>query len=230
MQEKTWLAGTFLGRLSHTARKQLFAAGVRRSVREAQVVLREGDLETYVVVLEDALAKVTAAMSDGRQALLAIRMSGDIVGETSAINATPRTATVTACRRSTIQIVHRDAFRAFLHANPEAAMEVAGIVADRLRWADTRRVDFASCSVKVRLARVLLEIAVAYGRRSTSGVVIGVGLSQAEMATLCGAAEITVQKAVSSLRKAGIVATGYREIIVRDIDGLREVAEVDLAH
>ncbi|WP_446215530.1 Crp/Fnr family transcriptional regulator [Micromonospora sp. IBHARD004] len=227
MDDMAWPPGTFLGRLDKTARDRLLAVGIRRSVKESQIVLREGALESHVIVLDDALAKVTVAMADGRQALLAIRMSGDIVGEISALNGTPRTATITTCRSSIVRIIHRNAFRAFLRANPDAALEVAGIVADRLRWANRRRVDFASYPVKVRLARVLWEIATSYGQRNWQGLVINVRLTQSELATLCGAAEISLHKALGSLRAAGIIATGYREIVIRDSDGLRAVADLD---
>ncbi|MEV1319980.1 Crp/Fnr family transcriptional regulator [Micromonospora arborensis] len=227
MEEVLWPPATFLGRLQPSTREQLLAVGVRRSVREAQVVLREGALETHVVLLHDALVKVTAALSDGRHALLAIRVSGDIVGEISALNGTPRTATITACRPSTIRIIHRNAFRAFLRDYPEAALEVAGIVADRLRWANRRRIDFTSYPVRVRLARVLWELAVAYGRRSPRGLVIDIRLTQDELATLCGAAEISLQKALGGLRADDVVATGYREIVVRDSEALRLIAELD---
>lgn len=225
--DQSWVAGTFLGRLDKANRDRLLAVGVRRAVKESQVVLREGAEESHVIVLDDALAKVTVAMADGRQALLAIRMSGDIVGEISALNGTPRTATVTACRPSIIRIIHRNAFRSFLRENPDAALEVAGIVADRLRWANRRRVDFASYPVKVRLARVLWEMAAAYGQRDPRGVVINVRLTQGELATLCGAAEISLQKALGALRAAGIVATGYREIVVRDSEALGSLADLD---
>ncbi len=227
MEEAPWPPGTFLGRLQPATRERLLSVGVRRSVKEAQVVLREGALESHVILLDDALVKVTVALSDGRQALLAIRVSGDIVGEISALNGTPRTATVTACRPSVIRIIHRNAFRAFLRDCPEAAMEVAGIVADRLRWANRRRIDFTSYPVRVRLARVLWELAVAYGRRGPRGVVVDIRLTQDELATLCGAAEISLQKALGGLRADGIVTTGYREIVVRDGEALRSIADLD---
>jgi CRP-like cAMP-binding protein len=37
-------------------------------------------------------------MADGRQALLWIRVSGDLIGEISALNGTPRSASATAHR------------------------------------------------------------------------------------------------------------------------------------
>jgi CRP/FNR family transcriptional regulator, cyclic AMP receptor protein len=227
VEDVLWPAATFLGRLQPSTRDRILSAGVRRSVKEAQIVLREGANESHVVLLDDALVKVTAAMADGRNALLSIRVSGDIVGEISALNDTPRTATVTACRASTIRIVHRNEFRALLRDHPDAALAVAGIIADRLRWANRRRIDFTYYPVRVRLARVLWEIAAAYGRRGPDGLVVDIRLTQDEMATLCGAAEISVQKALSGLRSDGIVATVYRGIVVRDSAALRSVAEID---
>lgn len=227
MKDPSWPAATLLGRLDEPTRCQLLRLGVNRLVRANEPILHEGRQESHVVVLDDALVKVTVAMTDGRQALLAIRVSGDIVGEISALNGTPRSATVTTCREATIRIIHSNEFRAFLRRCPDAAMEVAGIVADRLRWANRRRVDFAAFPVKVRLARVLWEIAVAYGRRSRAGIVIDIQLTQAELATMCGAAEISLQKALRELRTAATVGTGYRRIIVRDPDALRRTARVE---
>ena len=227
MNDPTWPSATLLGRLDAPTRRRLRGLGVQRSVGAGQPILQEGRLEAHVVLLDDALVKVTVAMVDGRQALLAIRVSGDIVGEISALNGTPRSATVTTCRDARVRIIHCNEFRAFLRSNPDAAMEIAGIVADRLRWANRRRVDFASHPVKVRLARVLWEIAIAYGRRTHAGIVIDIQLTQAELATLCGAAEISLQKSLRELRAADIIDTGYRQIIVRDAEALRRVACVE---
>jgi CRP/FNR family cyclic AMP-dependent transcriptional regulator len=225
--DPAWPASTLLGRLDEPTRRELLELGVRRSAKPSQVILREGTEDDHIIVLENALTKVTVSMTDGRQALLDVRVSGDVVGEISALNGTPRSATVTTCRRSAIRIVRRADFRAFLRAFPDTALEIAGIVADRLRWANRRRVDFASYPVRVRLARVLWEITTAYGHREAAGIVVDIQLTQAELATLCGAAEITLQKALRDLRESGTVTTGYRQIVVRDIDTLRIAADVD---
>ncbi len=222
-----WPAGSLLGRLAAPARTELLSLGVERSAATASVILRENAEEAHVVLLTNAVTKVTAAMADGRQSLLAIRVSGDIIGEISALNGTPRSATVTTCRTSTIRIIHRNQFRSFLRSHPDVAMEIAGIVADKLRWSNRRRVDFASFPAKVRLARVLWEISTAYGSRVPEGVVVDIQLTQAELATLCGAAEVTIQKHLRELRDTGVIGTGYRQIVVRDVPALRTSAHVD---
>jgi CRP/FNR family cyclic AMP-dependent transcriptional regulator len=224
--KSSWPLQSLLGRLDGSARDAIFAIGVRKRVQPGQQLLREGATESFVVLLEDALTKVTVALADGRQALMAIRMSGDLVGEIAALNGTPRSATVTACRASVVRVITSSELRTYLRSQPEAAMTIAGIVADKLRWSNLRRIDFTSFPVKVRLARALADIAATYGVRSSTGVVVDIHLTQAELATLCGAAEVSLQKAMSELRRAGIVDTRYRGFIVRDEDALRVAARL----
>jgi CRP/FNR family transcriptional regulator, cyclic AMP receptor protein len=222
-----WPAGTLLHRLDPQARTALLGLGIEQKVPSGHVLLREGEKGLQVIVLRQALVKVTARMADGREALLAIRVSGDIVGEMAALNDSPRIATITTCRRSVVNMVHRDEFRSFLRSYPAAAIEVAGMVADRLRWAHQRRLDHASYTVKVRLARALVELALTYGHRTPREVILGVRLTQPELATLCGAAEVSLQRAFSDLRKAGMVATRQGWLTVRDLGRLRLVANLD---
>jgi CRP-like cAMP-binding protein len=227
MGAECWLPGTLLARISPPVRAEILGLGTRRRVAAGNTILREGDTGSYVVLLLDALAKVTLAMADGRHALLGIRVSGDLVGEVSALNETPRSATVVAGRTCVVSVIHAAQLRAFLRRRPDAAVELVGTVAERLRWADQRRVDFASYPAKVRLARILADIASRHGCRRPSGVVIGIRFTQTELATLCGAAEVTTHKALRDLRTSGVVDTGYRQIVVRDMVALRELADLD---
>lgn len=186
--------------------------------------MREGDRSTHVVLLRSGFVKVTACLDNGHEALLAIRVGGDIVGEMAAIDDAPRSATVTACGEVVASIVRESDLRLFLSTHPDAAVAIAGIVAQRLRWANRRRVEFGGYSVKVRLARVLAELATAYGHRVPRGLVIGVDLTQPEMAALTGSAEVTVHKALAELRRDGLVTTGYRRTTVLDLARLRRTA------
>lgn len=225
-EQSQWPVSSLLGRVPLQARDHLLGLGVQRTAEQGETILKEGDSGTHVILLRQALAKVTAALADGRQALMDIRASGDLIGEMSALNGTPRSATVTICRPSVISIIHEREFRPFLRAHPDAAMEIGGIVADRLRFANQRRVDFAAYPAKVRLARALVEIAAGHGRLTPSGVELGLHLTNDELATLCGAAEVTVQKALRQLREAGILDTHYRQVLVRDLAALRAVGEL----
>jgi CRP/FNR family transcriptional regulator, cyclic AMP receptor protein len=225
MSEPHFPPSTLLGRIGPRSCTALLKLGVVRSLPTGTTIIREGDDESFVVLLHDALVKVSAHIADGRQALLSIRVSGDLVGEISALNGTPRTATVVTCAPSKVGIIHQAEFRAVLRQDADVAVAVAAIAADRWRRATRIRVDFNSYPVKVRLARILVELAESYGQRELSGVTLSVSLTQPELAGLCNAAEVTLQKALSELRSAGLVGTGYRRLVVRDVDALRRIGE-----
>jgi CRP-like cAMP-binding protein len=115
-------------------------------------------------------------------------------------------------------------FVSLLGRDPELSLAVTRGVTDKLRTATSRRVEFTGCDVNTRFARVLLELAERYGEQTPAGATIGCPLTQSELATLAGAAEPTVQRALRQLKADGIVATGYRVTTVLDMNTLRQRA------
>ncbi|MEV1112420.1 MULTISPECIES: Crp/Fnr family transcriptional regulator [unclassified Micromonospora] len=223
----TWPYGTFLQRLAPRERTALLRLGVRRQVPAGQIVIHEGVRETHLVLLEEGLTKVTATLPDGRPALLSLRVGGDLVGEMSALNNEPRSATVTTCGPAIYSVIQPDRFKRFLKEHPDAALELAAMVSDRLRWSNRRRIDFTSYPVKLRVARVIADLCRSHGRQGPDGVIIDVRLTQPDLATICGASETAIQKALRELRSDGLVDTDYRRITVCDLPGLRELGELE---
>ncbi|MFG1764192.1 Crp/Fnr family transcriptional regulator [Micromonospora parva] len=226
MSGSEWPYGTFLQRLTPPVRMTLLGLGVRRQVPAGQIVIHEGIRESHLVLLEEGLTKVTASLPDGRSALLSLRVGGDLVGEMSALNNEPRSATVTTCGPARYSVIQPDRFKQFLKDHPDAALELAAMVSDRLRWSNRRRIDFTSYPVKLRVARVVAELCRTHGRQGMDGVIIDVRLTQPDLATICGASETSIQKALRELRTDGLVDTDYRRITVRDLPSLRKLGNL----
>jgi CRP-like cAMP-binding protein len=214
----------FLEHLSAKEREELLALGVTRTLRPGTVLLTEGARDTHVEILRTGHVKVTRS-SGGIPRLLGIRLPGDIVGEFGAITGTGRQATVTTCDEVVSTVIRQAEFLRFLARHPRVANQLTATVGERLQWANTRRSEFTTFPVHVRLARVLGDIAIGSGEATGDGVLIGVRLNHAELASLVGAAEDTVQKALRLLRRRGLIRTGYRRIVVLDLDGLLALAD-----
>ncbi|WAP55059.1 Crp/Fnr family transcriptional regulator [Streptomyces sp. S465] len=219
-----WPIRSFLGRLQENIRADILQLGTRRHFSPEEILLQEGDRSQYVILLHSGFVKVTAQMENGREALLAIRAGGDIVGEMAALDDAPRSATVTACGEISANVVECEDLQLFLHCHSDAAITLTGMVVEKLRWANRRRVEYGGLPVKARLARVLSELAASHGHPVRRSLVIGVALSQPELAALTGSSEVTVHKALRELRQERLLATGYRRITVLDLPGLRRTA------
>jgi CRP-like cAMP-binding protein len=176
-----------------------------------------------VYLLLAGTVKITGA-TDGGDALLGIRVGGEAVGEFAALDGRPRLATVTTAGPVIARVIGRGEFMGLLNRDPDLSAAIARSVVDKVRTATSRRIDFAGCDVTTRFARVLLDLANRYGKQVPEGRRICCPLTQTELATLAGAAEPTVQRTLRQLKAEGIVAIGYRETTVLDMDLLRKRA------
>lgn len=219
------VAESLLATLSATAAAEIVGLGTGCTFPAGKVLLREGELSTHVYLLLAGIVKVTATTPEGGFALLAIRTAGDLVGELAQLDGQPRSATVTTAGDVAARVITRPVFNDFLNRHADAAVAVSRSIAAKLRWATRRRVDFSGCEVRVRLARVLVELAAAHGAETPAGVRIGLPLTQPELAALVGAAEPTVHQALTSMRRNAVVGTGYRSITIADLPALRAVAD-----
>ncbi|WP_101831281.1 Crp/Fnr family transcriptional regulator [Frankia canadensis] len=220
-----WPPASVLGRVPESARADILQLGTYREFASEDVLMREGDRTNFVVILLTGWVKVTATTENGGFALLAIRHGGDLIGELAGLDSEPRSATITAAGAVLAKVVAADAFVAFLHRQPDVHQVVSSTIGAKLRSATRRRVEFGGCSVAVRVARVILELERAYGGSTPDGRRrVGVALTQPELAALVGAAEPTVHKALRELRHRGVLATGYRAIVIQDLEALRRAA------
>ena len=182
-RNRRWLPGTLMSRLDQQVAEELLhlAAGQFRS--PGTVLISQGAAGTHVYLLQpaprgrSACVKVTATSESGTETLLGIRTSGDVVGELAVLGHRPRSATVTACSPLIAHAIPADSFMAFLKRRPEAWRAVSLMIADRLEWANRRRIDYAGHNVMINIARVIAEIVDLYGYSSPSGSELGVSLS-----------------------------------------------------
>lgn len=221
--------GSFLAGLPANVLDDLLGRGRQRTFAPGERLLREGGSDTHMFLLLRGFVKITAVV-DGVEVLLAIGVPGDFLGEIAAVGGRPRIATVTACGRVLTVVRTQASIKGFLRDNPDAAVMMTASVGERLHWANLRRAEFFTYSVEVHLARVLLALSRTCGRSTSAGVLIDVQLTQAELASMIGAGEGSMQKAIRSLRERGLILTGYRQITIVDITGLRKVGEDEFDH
>jgi CRP-like cAMP-binding protein len=220
-----WPPGSFLGRLSPSLRGEFLELGVRRTFQPGEPILMEGEHSTHAVLLLEGRVKVTARTADGGYALLAFRGAGDTVGELAATDGEPRVATVSAVGGVDARVISSEEFNGYLSRSPDASRVAREAVSRRLRSATQRRIDFAGCDVKVRIARVLVTLSRDYGTQTPAGP--SVALTQPELGQMATAREAAVQKALGDLRSQGIISTGYRSITICDEIRLWRVAYPD---
>lgn len=130
---------------------------------------------------------------------------------------------MSTCVATSVRVIPGAVLRGFFLGYPDAALELACMISERLRWANERRVDFAALDARTRVVRALLALAETYGRDTAGGLDLGVSLTQEEIASLAGVRLPTAEKILRALQSAGVVRLGYRRIVVTDLTALHAV-------
>jgi CRP-like cAMP-binding protein len=198
---------------------------VRRHQKGAYLIL-EGDRSDHVLMLRSGRLKIVRTAADGRQTLVAVRGPGELVGELNALAGSdaPRAASVVALDDVVVQSIPVAEFLRFLEQNASVSFALLRQLAARLREATTRHADAGGYDVLHRLARALVDEAERNGRDVEAGTLVGTGLSQEDLAGLVAASPKSVSRSLAVLRSRGLVSTGRRSIVIRDLEGLRRFA------
>jgi CRP/FNR family transcriptional regulator, cyclic AMP receptor protein len=211
----------FLGVLDPEQLHTLHEHGINRRFRKGQAIFHEGGTSDRVVILLKGRVKVSTTTDEGKEIILAFRGPGDMLGELSAIDGEPRSASVEAIEPVEALALAATDFRSFLIAHPDVALLLLRMMSRRLRDADRKRVEFGTHDTVGRVAARLVELAERYGEPAARGIRVGLPLSQEELASWTGASREAVSKALGTLRKVGWVITERRRITVLDIEALR---------
>jgi CRP-like cAMP-binding protein len=214
----------FVAALEPSDLEALTAWGRARRFRRGAMLFREGEGAEHVLIVRAGRVKVSSFTADGKEVLLAVRGPGELLGELSAIDGEPRSATASALEQVDVLSVPAEDFRAFLEMRPRVTVSLMQMLSRKLRDADRKRIEFGAHDTVGRVCHRLVELAERFGEESSRGVRITLPLSQQELAGWTGASREAVSKALHQLRSRGYIETARRGITVLDMSALRRRA------
>jgi CRP/FNR family cyclic AMP-dependent transcriptional regulator len=196
--------------------------GRRRRWPRGAAIFNEGGRSDFVASVVGGRVKAYYFTDEGDEVVLAIRGPGALLGEMSAIDDEPLSATVTALESVEAVVVAVDSFMDYLQEHPRVALMLLRGMSRKLRDSDRKRVEFSAFDTLGRVARRLVELADDFGEADGDGIRISLPLSQEELAGWTGSSREAVSKALRTLRGRGWIETRRRAITVLDVDSLRK--------
>lgn len=218
-------AGSFVAGLSAAEIAALKRLGRIQEYPTNAPLFRQGEPTRHVAVLTKGWVKVVSSTRHGEEAFLAIRGPGDVLGELSAVDGEPRSATVTALVDVCARVVQGDLFVTTVCGSPRLSLGLLRYLATHLRDSDRRRLEYVSTSTFERLVGLLIELADTYGDPGPDGgVVIRLPLTQRDLAAAAAMSREAVARGLRTLRERNLVGTDRRRITITRPQLLRRLA------
>ena len=200
------------------------AATTRRSYGRGEFVFHEGDPGSELYVVEQGRVKVTVTSLDGDELILATLEPPGVFGELAAIDGGLRSASVQVLAATTLLVLGRDTLLGLLAERPRLADALLRSLGALVRRLSDSAADLVFLDLQARVAKLLVRLA-GDGRRLPGGAVaLHLPMSQQDLAAAVGGARQTVNQVLQTLERRGYVERRGREVVVKDLDGLRRRA------
>jgi CRP-like cAMP-binding protein len=179
-----------------------------------------------VYLLESGLARVYRVSEAGGETSFGYVAPGEVFGELPAFGDYPRESFAQAVQASVAWTIAREPFQRLLVSCPPLVLAIARQMAQRMKRVEARVEDLVFRSVRIRVARMLAELAESFGRPDGDRVVIDIAITQADLATLVGATRQTVNQALGELGREGLVERRCQRIVLPDVGALARLVSV----
>jgi CRP-like cAMP-binding protein len=194
------------------------AAAVEEYVQAGTRLLAAGETVDHVLVVGSGEVELLAHSPAGRRVMAVVRKGG-VIGDIPLFLEAPMPFDAVVSRRALVCRLDRKALLAFLSSAPSASLRWMRSIALRLDDDRRRLLAIMTSDLTGQVAFLLLE----HAEPGPEGDPV-VHLSHDVIAQLLGARRQSVSRVIADLRERDLLATGYRQIVLRDPDGLQQIA------
>jgi CRP/FNR family cyclic AMP-dependent transcriptional regulator len=211
------LTPTQLDWMSKHAHRRVFTAGMN-------VMTIEQPGEAVFIILHGTV-KIHIEQG-GRDVILSVLGSSDLLGEMSLIDSVGRSASAITLENSLMLWMDKTTFNYLLDNFPPVARNLVKILSARVRLSDQVIQSLATLDVNGCVARQLLAFAERYGRDVTNGIQVRIVLTQGDLADLVGASRKRVNQTMVFFKEQGLVSTDADgRFIIHDKEGLAQFCD-----
>lgn len=192
------------------------------------VLCRSGEPADALYVLAAGRAKSSTATTDGHEVIDSLLGPGDMFGGLAALGRRRHPTTVRTLTDACVLRIDAPSFRQVLLQLPSVSLRVIDELSEQLDAARGTTAMLASSTVLTRVAATLDSLCSKFGTPDSTrpgAIDLHLPLSRADLAGLTGSTVESVSRAMSILRRDGIVDSGRQWTTVLDRARLQSLAE-----
>ena len=203
---------------------ELSRMALQRAVPRGQVVFDEGDEATGFFICAEGKIKVFKTTPDGREQILHFIFPGETFAEVALFTGRAYPASAQALEASRVIFIPREGLVELIKKRTDIAFKLLAGSALWVRRLTDLIAEYAK-AVPSRLAGYLL--AEALRQRPTAladGTRVRLAVNKGELAAHLGTVAETLSRAFARLRDDGVIEVEEREITIKDLAALRDLA------
>lgn len=196
--------------------------------KRGQTIFFQGNPSFGLYCIASGKIKISKTGGDGKESILRIAGSGDVLGHRSLFSKDNYTATATVIEDAAVCFLDKNYIYSTLKAEPSIALNLIEKLSIGMGAAENRSASMANKNARERLAELLLTFRKSYGVEEQDGrIKLEIKLSRDEIASIVGTAHETIIRLISEFKNEGILEQEGKVIFILNEEKLLEFANLD---
>lgn len=193
------------------------------TIKKGEPIFEEGESINGVYCIKDGFCKLTKLSTNGKEQIVKLVKSGELLGQRSMVSDEPANLTAVAIEDMEVCFIPKTEILNFFNKNNQFSLNMMKTVCEDLKESDMHVVSMAQKTVKNRLAETLIYLQETFGKNADN--TLKIQLSREELAGMIGTATESCIRILSEFNKTGLIELIGKKIAIKDLNKLKKVAE-----
>jgi len=149
-----------------------------RSFKKGEILFLEGEPAQGLFFIKLGAVQMSKTNYEGKQAILQIFGSGEVLAEAVLFAEEPYPATAEAVEASTVYFLGTVAMNELILRHPRIALYIIKVLSSRLRTAQDKLKFWSFASAESRVAKLLIDLARRHGNKVNHGLILSCSVSE----------------------------------------------------
>jgi len=187
-----------------------------KTIEKGQILLMEGDHSEYMYFIISGAVKVYKRSENGKEQILNIATTGETLNDVSTFDGGECAMDMLAMAPVRLYAIKKDDMKLLFEKCPKIALNVAGVLAAKVRR-DSSLVEVLSFDQVIsRLARLILK-------QSEAGGGLLPLFTQQDLAAMVGTSRVVVNRSLRAMEEKGAIRLERRHIVITDEQVLKDL-------
>ena len=213
----------FFKGLSGKEIKHILSISAARQYPAGEMIFRKKDIGDNFFIVRSGLVKIFTSIGTEKKKTFAFLRKGEFFGEMSLLGGKVRSASAQAVENTELLVISKRNFRKLIIKNADFTLKLLHTLVSRLNTANKETESMIFHSILGRLAEAIAGLL-----RDRRGSRLKITISQGELAQYIGTTRVPVCRAISTLKRSGVIDYRRGQIIVLDYGRLQSMAGMAL--
>ena len=187
-----------------------------KKINKGQTLLLEGDASEYMFLIVSGAVKIFKRSVNGKEHILNIASTGKSLNDVSTFDGGGSAMDMLAMTPVRLYAIKKEDMKLLFEKCPKVALNVAGVLAAKVRR-DSSLVEVLSFDLVIsRLARLILK-------QSEAGGELLPLFTQQDLAAMVGTSRVVVNRSLRAMEEKGAIRLERRCIVITDEQVLRDL-------